>query len=340
MEIVYVFNFLIIKVYNFFRIWYLLGYFYQVYIWTEKRRPNNMKSLEAREMFNLSREDMRRLENMGVLVPQKYGQGIAADYDEKCLLRLLDIKFLLLAGFRLSEMEEIMADDYDSDELINDQILEYKKRILMLEFINKVRRELIDSNNISGRQITETQNQIWKNAGIELYTINPSALCWDVIRLVFIFDYLSRKKNYDEEDTIIKKEYDAYLTLKRMIYLFAKDEKDEVNNFIKDLFNELIDVFGNIDDEEIKQLVKDIINEYGNNKEKLITKFKNEIGPIYDGIEKSIIEVYSSFAIKLFEFICAYFIGENELYYLIKNFTRFLNSIDKKRLKHGEISVV
>ena len=40
----------------------------------------NKTSTELQKIFNVSRDDVRSLEDYGVLKPKKYGQGIASQY--------------------------------------------------------------------------------------------------------------------------------------------------------------------------------------------------------------------------------------------------------------------
>lgn len=103
----------------------------------------NKTSKELRQIFDLNRDDMRYFtETKSILKPKKLGQGQAAKYSETDIERLLDIKILLLSGYKNQDMENIFTGDYVSDEKIAEQIRNYKRRILILEFIQKLRSNI------------------------------------------------------------------------------------------------------------------------------------------------------------------------------------------------------
>ena len=102
---------------------------------------NEKTSSEVQDIFGFSRDDIKRLESIEVVKPEKRGQGRASIFGEEAINRLLDVKLYILAGYRISDMESIFSNDHDPQDMISEQIHIYKKRIQMLEFIQAMRAD-------------------------------------------------------------------------------------------------------------------------------------------------------------------------------------------------------
>ena len=112
-------------------------------------------SSEIQEIFELQRDDIKRLQKAGVLNPVKKGQGKASLFGDDDMSRILDIKMHMLAGYKVSQMCNFFDEAYDSDEELSKQIHMYKKRILILEYIRTLKTDIREFDKLNQNQINE-----------------------------------------------------------------------------------------------------------------------------------------------------------------------------------------
>ena len=109
---------------------------------------------ELRKILGLDRNTFQRLEDKEGITPNKIGQGIATEYSADDISKLIDVKLLLLSGFRVSEMPQLLCEEYYPDNIINEQMRMYKRRIAMLEFVSMLREAYEEFSRVS--QTSET----------------------------------------------------------------------------------------------------------------------------------------------------------------------------------------
>lgn len=294
----------------------------------------NKTNSELRELFGLSRDDIRRLEDDGVLNPKKEGQGKAALYGLVDVNILLDVKLLLLSGYRVADMKNIINDSYNSDAELKEQIHTYKKRIQMLEFIRRIRADLRKLDQFSKEQLFEAGKIPQKSYNIPNFQ-KYYDMYLDIIKLILLLETLSKKNSFidHQQSIVIKRFYDAYRIVEKLIQLSGrKIPKEELIDF----FTELTE-FTTDDEYEIRSLINEIINE----KKSMIDEIKNESTPSYfDELEDEIAVYYKDVYMDIVTFFIDYFIDEDELYYLFYNFILFANNLDKDSLnKYGIITI-
>ena len=299
-------------------------------------------STEIQEIFGLGRDDVKRLEKEGVLKPKKNGQGKASIYGDDDLNRLLGIKIYLMGGYRIADMKSIITDSYDSSKSIAEQIHMYKKRIQVLEYIQNIDTDInrlvtlmIEKNDMA-EDLQKVSDDISK---ISVYNSKEyRELFWDMIKLVFIIDFLSRKESLDEDKGIaMDRALSAYKIVVKLLDLSgAEISKEEIKN-------ELIDIVNapEGDDQELMEYVRELKDEYLSSKGKIMEEFTNET---YDQISEMMGEQSANLVKEMInhtiQFILDYFVDEEELYCIFKNFHRFVNGLDQKALAEGEIRLV
>lgn len=300
----------------------------------------NKTSKELRQIFDLNRDDMRYFtETKSILKPKKLGQGQAAKYSETDIERLLDIKILLLSGYKNQDMENIFTGDYVSDEKIAEQIRNYKRRILILEFIQKLRSNMKEANDYISEQSRETVkttlNTLYSN-GYEIKSFEDIyEFFLDMIKLIFIIDYLSQKESIEDKNIIkslnrSKEAFDLIIFYSRLLGTNLKSEQ-----LTKD-FIELIDA-PEEGDQETKAYAKEIVKKL-NNKKRTFKRIMRKNWEQYTkewGEQSG--ENYRERMMILYDFIFDYLADEETIYYLMKNFENFLRGLDRAALERGDV---
>ena len=291
-------------------------------------------SSEIQEIFGLNRDDVRRLEKDGVLKPEKNGQGKVSKFGEEDMNRLLDIKIYLMAGYRISDMEKIITEEYDSDEGIAEQIHIYIKRIQMLKFIRAIRSDIKALNTLSRKQLVATgvvsaeKTNLPKFGSKEYFDV-----FWDYIKLVFIVDFLSQKESFNTNNEIIlKRAFAAYDIVKKILWMSGTEIGDDK---IVSAFSEMASTPIESDD-EIKDFLKELVEEYLSNKSKIMEDLIHEnIDSITDELDWRAGKVYRDMMHHFFQFTLDYFVDEQELYCIYINFRKFVNGLDQDALSKG-----
>ncbi len=298
-------------------------------------------SLEIRKIFGFSRDDINRLEKSKVIKPQKNGQGIASEYSEKDLERLLDVKLYLLGGLRISDMEDLFKNKIDSGRTISEHIHLYKKRIQMLEFIELMRAEIRkfkETNRVRETKTVTLTNPNTKKNEIDTYEDQV----WDALGLFFDLSFLCRGESRSEENL----KEDKKRTLKRTLEAYEKLEHFidklgiEINSkMLRECLIEMAsEPFG--DDSEIKEAVMEWVEEYRKNKTNILDQIeKKGIEPAANGLDGAIQEQYKSILRNIISFFLDYFIDEEELFYLLVNVRYFLDHLDKETLIKGKVMI-
>ena len=278
-------------------------------------------SSEIQDIFGLSRDDVRRLENEGLLKPIKRGQGKAAIYGEADLFRLLDIKIYLLAGYRIADMSNIITEDIDSDTNLDEQIYLYKKRILMLEFIKGMKAYLKKIRTLSAEQYNSLISVSINNSNLSSRNANEFFdVIWDMYKLLFIADYLSQRTSFKEKSEIVSKRVsDAYITVKKLCQVTGNTKGLEELKF------NMAAMAHEIDEEEVKEFVDELVDEYQQDKEKIIYDFISDcIIPITKKLDVQTGDLVREFWEYVIRFLMDYFFDKNELYCIFINVLRFL----------------
>ncbi len=294
-------------------------------------------SLEVREIFDLSIDDIKRLEKAGVINPLKRGQGRASQFAMSDLDRLLDVKIHLLAGYRISDMSEIFTEKYDAEESIRQQIHIHEKRILMLEFIKTIRDDLKKLENLNKNQLTEIGQASVQYSKIPFHDIDEYFdTSWKFIKLVFIMDYLSQKHIFDDESDVVRKAYDAYSIIKEIIRIIGIEiDESEVHELFIDMADSTVE-----DDQAIRLLVKEWVSEYRKVKDELLEEIdKKNITPAVNNIDVNAGECFRSVIKHLFQFTMDYFVNEDELFWLYHNFRKFIYRLDRDALSKGIVKI-
>lgn len=292
-------------------------------------------SLEIREIFGLERDDIRRLEKSGVLKPKKDGQGKASLFGMRDLDRLLDIKMYLLGGFRISDMPGIFTEDYDSDERIGEQIHIYKKRIQMLEFIRVMRSDLKAFEKLDQKKLIQSGRITAKNSNLPEYgTEEYFDEFWNFLKLVFIMDFLSQKESFLRQEIVLKKAMDAYHIIESILERSGiKIDSEEVIQVLLELTDSPIE-----EDNDLKHYVLEWVEEYRNSKIKIMEELEKEsITPTIKGLDDDVKERFKLMMQHLTEFALDYFIDEEELFCIMKNFQQFIIGLDRAALEKGVV---
>lgn len=299
-------------------------------------------SREARETFGLERDDIKRLENDGVLHPQKNGKGKASLYGIDDMYRLLDVKMYLLGGFKISQMQNLFGKDFDRDSMIEDQLRVYSRRIKLLNFIKTLRSDIkflensIKTENDAISVIEAGKKTVLLNNTLPLGEEQYWDMIWSYIQLIFIFDFLSQKENYKyNRESIQNKVRIAYDIFIKILDFF--DEKINENE-LQDLINEIKNTQPT--EEEIKQLVREWVTEYHQNSEEIINSIEEKlISSITSNLNNELGEHLKAFMIHLYSFTLDYFIDEESLYYitisLISYFKELTSTIIKPKKRKG-----
>ncbi len=290
-------------------------------------------STEVQEIFGLERDDLRRLEKAGVLNPVKSGQGKVSRFGQEDMDRLLDVKIYLLAGYRIVDMGQAFTEGYDSEEMVAEQIHIYKKRIQLLEYIRVARADIKKLGSLSQKQMIETAEASAESTNLpQVGSAEYFDKFWDLIKLVFIVDYLSQKESFaDDSDVVLKRAFTAY----HIIESILKMSGIEINQ------EELVNVFFEmastpIEDGEIRMFAKELVQEYLHNKDQLMKEFLDEcVNPITEKLDEQAGEVFRNMVGHFFQFILDYFVDEEELYCVFVNFIRFVNGLDQEALSKG-----
>lgn len=292
------------------------------------------KSSEIQKIFGLSRDDINRLDKDGVLKPRRSGQGIASQYSNEDIYRLLDVKMYLLAGYRISDMKNILTSSYDSDSGISEQIHIYKKRIQMLEFIRVMRADFNELEQFSAKQVIEFNKKAAKNSNLPDYgTDEYFESAWEYLEMIFLVDFLSQRESLNsEKEEVLDKVLEAYKLVGKILELSGTEiDQNEVKDFILTIAD-----YSDEDDMEVKDYIKEIIDEYLSNKEQIADELEKEcIVPQTRGLKEEMAVIYKKILKHFFEFSLSYFVDEEELYCIYINLKRFAQNIDIKALEQG-----
>ncbi len=314
----------------------LLGNYSQVYIKREEGMIMIRKATsEVLDIFCLCRDDIKRLQKEGILTPEKKGQGITTYYTDKELNKLLDIKMYLLAGYRISDMETIFTDEYDSETGIAEQIHVYKKRIQMLEFIQNIRLDLEDFQKLSQTQLIKTGKVSAQKSNLPEYgTDSYYDLFWNIVKLIFVVDFLSQKESFKTEKKIVlRRVLEAYRVCEEILEISGTEINREE---IKQAFIEMANT--PIEDSEIKEFVSDVVKECIRNRDAILDELNREnIKPITDELDSQSGKIYKKMMDHIFKFALDYFVDEEELFCVYVNFRNFVNGLDQQALEDGVI---
>ena len=291
-------------------------------------------------VFGISRDDVNRLCKASVINPEVLGQGIASMYSEADMDILLMVKVYLMAGYKISDMEDIFtkekASEKTSDERIAKQIRKYKRRIRLLEFIQAMRLNFNKTRMLSVEQQANTI--IVQNENFEMPEYNSNeyqALTWEIIQLVFILDYLCQEESLSDDGKEVANKIKAVLiTVRKLIVMKGLDINEARKDFIE---------FGNtsFNDQEIKEASNEVYEYIVANKEKIIDALmQSNSDPVTSKLDDQSGSVYRDRMKILNEFLVDYFFDAEAMVCLITNFLRFFNEIDKDALKEGEIKLI
>ena len=225
-------------------------------------------SSEIQDIFGLCRDDIKRLEKDGVLNPKKSGQGKASLFSERDLNNLLDIKIYLLAGYRISDMKNIITATYDSDSGISEQIHIYKKRIQMLEFIQTIRADIRKLDTLSQGQLMDVSRVHAEKTAIPAFgTQEFNDFSWNFMKLIFIIDFMSQKESFKQDsEIIVKRALAAYRIVVDILSMTGTEiRREDLIEGLNELRKEPIE-----DDREVKEFAKELVEEYLNQKDQII----------------------------------------------------------------------
>ena len=286
----------------------------------------NKTSTELQKIFNVSRDDVRSLEDYGVLKPKKYGQGIASQYGVEDMYYLLNVKMYLLAGKELAEAKRITAsDDCFSDEALAEQIYTYKRQIKLLEFIRLIKADARKISKLSSQQLAEMSKEFAMHEPEEYFD-----RIWDYIELVFKLDFLSQKKSLmAKKDDILQHSLDVYNIIVKILKMYGTE-------ITSDGRAALIEVANLIKDEpETREVAKMFVREYLSNKNQIMEKLNECITTIAREFDDQAGSAFKDMMCHLFQFILDYFMDEDALYYAYLNFRIFINGLDTEALSRG-----
>lgn len=293
---------------------------------------SDRKSSEIQEIFGLSRDDIKRLERDGILKPQKSGQGKASIFSEDDMNCLLDVKIHLLAGYRICDMKGSITDDYDSDIGITEQIHLYKKRIQMLEFVQKIRADRNELDKLSDTQRSKFLKTISDKTKTPIYGSKEYFdYFWKIMKLIFIVDFLSQKQSFKEKNStiVLDRAYKAYQILVELLKISGAEITDD------DINSTFIEI-ANTSDCKIRELVNEIVDEYLSNREEILEKMLNEgLNPIINELDVETGNIYRQMLSHLYQFVLDYFVDEQELDCILLNIKKFVHGLDENLLKEG-----
>lgn len=295
-------------------------------------------SSEIQDIFGLCRDDIKRLEKDGVLNPKKSGQGKASLFSERDLNTLLDIKIYLLAGYRISDMKNIITATYDSDSRISEQIHIYKKRIQMLEFIQTIRADIRKLYTLSQGQWRNVSRVHAEKTAIPAFgTQEFNDFFWKFMKLIFIIDFMSQKESFKQDsEIIVKRALAAYRIVVDILSMTGTEIRREgLIEGLNALRKEPIE-----DDREVKEFAKELVEEYLNQKDQIIDEiFKEGVDPIVAELDPESGATYRDMMLHIIGFALDYFVDERELYYLFMNFIQFVQGLDQEALDNGIVKI-
>lgn len=295
---------------------------------------NEKTSSEVQDIFGFSRDDIKRLESIEVVKPEKRGQGRASIFGEEAINRLLDVKLYILAGYRISDMESIFSNDHDPQDMISEQIHIYKKRIQMLEFIQAMRADDKELAKLDERQLIELDKLSVKNNHMpEFGTIEYHDKVLDLLKLIFIVDFLSQKDSFRADISIVRQRSMTALNL--ILGFFELTGEDDTKEKLLRLVKEPID-----DDLDIKDIVKDFSEEWLAEKDKILEELTNDIfESIPEEVDEQVVSVYKMIVLHLSQFVADYFFDEHELYCIFINLRNLFKELDQDALDKGKIKL-
>lgn len=305
-------------------------------------------SKELRRIFDLNRDEMRYLsdDKTGVLKPIRPEKSdkrntTAAKYSEYDIDCLIDIKIHLLSGYKKNDMKKIFSKNYDSYNEIAEQIKTYKRRILILELIQKIRSNLREAKEFISEQYVDVVVSTAKTLNSYGYEIKSYEdfyeIFLDLIKLVFIIDYLSQKESLDNENEIksLNRFKEAFDIIIRYLGLFETQLKPED---ITKGFIEMIDT-PEEGEEEAKAFAKEFVKKLSG-KKRVIKRAMRKNWEEYTkewGAQSG--ENYRERMMIIYDFVFEYFADEDTIYCLVKNFERFLRGLDREALERGEVKL-
>lgn len=303
----------------------------------------NKTSKELRQIFDLNRDDMRYYTDPkhGVLKPEKSGKGQADNYSETDIERLLDIKIYRLSGYGNKDMGNIFTESYDSDEEIAEQIKVYKRRILILEFIQKLRSNLREAKDYISEQSVEAIVSTVKaldSYGYEIKSFEDIyELFLDMIKLIFIVDYLSQKESIKDRNEIksLNRSKEAFDLMVTYSELFGKKITPEGT---RESLTKMIIAFeeGDLNPKSDAKQLADLISNKRQAFKRLMRKIWNRNTKEWDVrsgrnyVERMMI---------MLDFVLDYFADEDTIYCLLKNTENFLRGLDRIALEGGEVKL-
>lgn len=303
----------------------------------------NKTSKELRQIFDLNRDDMRYFTNPkdGVLKPKRSGKGQADKYSEAEIDRLLDIKIYRMTGYKNQEMKEIFKGDYVSDDEIAEQIKTYKRRILILEFIQKIRTNLKDAREFVKEQSVEAIVSTVKTLNSYGFEINSFEDIYDIfldmIKLVFIIDYLSQKESIKDENEIksLNRSMEAFDLIAYYSELFGGKITPE---WINDNLIQMLYAFeeGNLEPKTDAKEFANLLNDKKQAYKRIMRKNWNKSTNEWDAQTR---KNYIERMMILLDFVFDYFADEYTIYYLFKNVENFLRGLDREALERGEVKL-
>jgi len=278
---------------------------------------------ELRKILGLDRNTFQRLEDKAVITPNKIGQGIATEYSADDISKLIDVKLLLLSGFRVSEMPQLLCEEYYPDNIINEQIRMYKRRIAMLEFVSMLRGAYEEFSKVS--QTSETANG---KAGLLSDSFDMEyGFC--SLEFLFLLDEFSQVhfRNELDDSTTYKGIAERVSDL---LDCFSKIESEASKDELMDILIELSEQ--DISDKEIGAFYKELSN--------LLRIAKMPINVMVSKVfskkackDKQLMNLFKRLYKQLASALSGYFLDQYTLRIIIRNLQEFIRKMDTDAYK-------
>ena len=296
---------------------------------------------DIQECLLFGRDELKYILKKIEIDSKKHGVGVATEFDEDGLDKLLDVKIMLLAGFRLTDISTVNLKE--SDAIIANQIRLFKGRIRLLEFIQCIYNDI----SIYEHLVLEYGDRIDKEFKSLLTDYssgdNTEVIRWKYINIGLLINWLSSmevirdnriycngNKINTEDEKIIKKS-----VLNLLSYFIKYPFLASYSNIRK--LRDLTQKTGEkVIDDEIVKVVAGTLSEYWSNllnSQDIMEQIKMDMENISSEYEKAK-ELFLSFFNHIIDYFFFFLRDQESLFFLLKN----LLMLDEKLELSGSCS--
>ena len=296
---------------------------------------------DIQECLLFGRDELKYILKKIEIDSKKHGVGVATEFDEDGLDKLLDVKIMLLAGFRLTDISTVNLKE--SDAIIANQIRLFKGRIRLLEFIQCIYNDI----SIYEHLVLEYGDRIdkeFKNLLTDYSSgDNTEVIRWKYINIGLLINWLSSmevirdnriycngNKINTEDEKIIKKS-----VLNLLSYFIKYPFLASYSNIRK--LRDLTQKTGEkVIDDEIVKVVAGTLSEYWSNllnSQDIMEQIKMDMENISSEYEKAK-ELFLSFFNHIIDYFFFFLRDQESLFFLLKN----LLMLDEKLELSGSCS--